>query len=88
MKNLWLFRLLGFHDKKQAEKSKEVTEYARGKQDQYEAEMQDIRKMVKKAHHAASLSLRHAQKTVKITEDITQRIAVVSEKRRLGNTNG
>jgi len=81
--NNWLTRFLGFHDKKQAEKSKEVVSYAQDKKEQYESDMDDIRELARKAHKQAQKSLKEAAKTVKITEDVTQRLQVVVDKRRI-----
>lgn len=85
MRNSWIFRLLGLHDRKQKEKSEEVAQYVHNKKNKYTAEMLEIQMQAKHAHNEAKKSLKHALKTVKITEDITQKIALVSEKRRLDN---
>ena len=83
MRNNWLFRFLGLHDKKQKERTEDVAQYVHKKKNKFTADMLDIQIRAKHAHNEAKKSLKHAQKTVRITEDITQRLAIVTEKRRL-----
>lgn len=83
MMSNWVTRFLGIHDKKQAKAAKAATEYAQEKKQEYQHTMDSIQQEVKESQVEVKKSVEKAKKTVRITEDITHKIALVVEKRRL-----
>lgn len=85
MINPSIFRIFGRHDKKQEQESQDVIDMAGEKKQEFSDTMDKLLDQSKKLHAKAITNLKNSQDIVRITEDITQKIAVVTEKRRINS---
>lgn len=85
MMNIWLFRFLGLHDRGQKQKTEEVAEYVRGKKSQFSNDMDKLHRQMKKVHQEAMKSKEHSERLVQMTGDITTKISIITDRRRLRN---
>lgn len=82
MRNLWIFRFFGLHERKQEQTAQKVAEYVHDKKSQFTGDMAKLQEQARKAHRQAIKVQEHSENLVKITDDITARIAIVTKGRR------
>lgn len=71
-------KLLGLHDKDQAERTRLVSEYAEDKKNKFNKEMQKINRQAKKVHTRAMQAESESLKLKRMVDDVTKKIAIVT----------
>lgn len=71
-----LKKILGLHDKKQAERTQRVAEYAHGKKDEFVHDMKELQKQAQKIHMISLKTAEDNGKLVEVVDDIVAKVAM------------
>lgn len=77
MRMFWIFRLFGLQDKKQKQKSVEVSNYVVEKKSEFTEHMTQLHKEIKEVHKEAKTLQKKSVELVKTTDDITRKISII-----------
>ena len=74
----WIIRFLGLYDRRQKERTAEVSQYAENKKSEFDSSMLKLQVQAKRVHRATQIAHKESIRLNKIVDDVTNKIALAT----------